>query len=207
MFFLHLHRCFKQLWEGSLSYTNASAFAMLCLIRDWQNKFSMKCITKKKYFTYNGLSDNSSHLALTTEHFGDPGLWWEIPSCSAAQGSSFLVFNHKTTPRKKTPSLNPEQSIRFTTVDILMFKYRQEQRHKMTQRAHSFPAEGYSTHPEGSSKNQHVVWQCVTPVNKIWWKGNLYPTNPCLKIPYYMFRALWTLALSHKESWRSLSLP
>lgn len=48
-----------------------------------------------------------------------------------------------------------------------MFKYRQEQRPKMTQRAHSFPAEGYSTHPESLSKNQYAVWQQGTPVNKI----------------------------------------
>lgn len=35
----------------------------------------------------------------------------------------------------------------------------------MTQRAHSFPAEAYSTHPEDSYKNHHVVWQPGALVN------------------------------------------
>lgn len=129
---------------------------------------------------------------MTTEQFvqfGDPGLWWKIPICSAALLSLYVI----TRPRQgKPPNLNPEQSIWFSTADILKFKYRQEQRHEMTQRAHSFLAEGYSTHPETLSKSQHVVWQRGTPVNKIWWKGNLSPTNPCLQLPNFMFRALWT---------------
>lgn len=49
---------------------------------------------------------------------------------SSSPLSQYLI----TRPRQeKPPNLNSERSVWFTAVDVLMFKYRQEQRHKMTQ--------------------------------------------------------------------------
>lgn len=85
------------------------------------------------YFAYSSYSiySNSSDLAVITEHFGGSWLVVRDPrllSCSPL--SQYLI----TRPRQeKPPNLNSEQSIWFTTADILVFKYRQEQRHKMTQ--------------------------------------------------------------------------
>lgn len=160
--------------EASLSHTNASVFAKSCSIRDnemsaflfflsWQNKCIMKSMTK-----------NTLHTAackITALILLPPQSCLAILACGqrsqAAQLlSSLPVLNHWATPRKISQS-EPRAKHGFTTVDILMFKYRREPTHKMAQGAHSFPAEGYSTHPEAFSKNQHVVWQRGTPVNEI----------------------------------------
>lgn len=50
-------------------------------------------------------------------------------SCSPL--SQYLITRPS---QEKPPILNSEQSIWFTTAEIVMFKYRQEQRHQMTQR-------------------------------------------------------------------------
>lgn len=68
---------------------------------------------------------------MTTEH--QRGSWLVVRdprllSCSPL--SQYLI----TRPRQeKPPDLNSEQSIWLTTAETVMFKYRQEQRHKMTQ--------------------------------------------------------------------------
>lgn len=121
---------------------------------------------------------------MITEHFGG------ILACGErSQAAQLLTHCLITRPhQEKPPNLNWEQSIWFTTEHILMFKYRREQRPKMTRSILS--QQRLKTTPLLLSSEFCVVWHCGPSVNKMWSNGNLSPANPCL--PDYVMRASWT---------------
>lgn len=104
-----------------------------------------------------------------------------------SQAAQLLTHCLITRPhQEKPPNPNWEQSIWFTTEHILMFKYRQEQRPKMTRSILS--QQRLKTTPLLLSSEFCVVWHCGPSVNKMWSNGSrLSPANPCL--PDYMMRA------------------
>lgn len=76
-----------------------------------------------------GDSDKRSHLTLTTDFYST-----RILVCGFGSWPfSCPVFNHKAAP-ERTSLLKAEKTIWFTAV--IMFKYRQGQRNKMTRRTH-----------------------------------------------------------------------
>lgn len=147
-----------------------------------QNERTVKC--QNNTLRTAARIDNSSHEAVITEHFGG------ILACGErSQAAQLLTHCLITRPhQEKPPNLNWEQSIWFTTEHILMFKYRQEQRPKMTRSILS--QQRLKTTPLLLSSEFCVVWHCGPSVNKMWSNGNLSPANPCL--PDYVMRALCT---------------
>lgn len=124
-----------------------------------QNKRTVKC--QSNTLRTAAHIDNSSHEAVITEHFGG------ILACGErSQAAQLLTHCLITRPhQEKPPNLNWEQSIWFTTEHILMFKYRQEQRPKMTRSILS--QQRLKTTPLLLSSEFCVVWHCGPSVNKM----------------------------------------